>query len=504
MKHNAVLPNTADVVIIGAGAVGTAIARELSRYQLKVVLLEKEADVGCGASKANSAIIHTGFDAKPGTLESRLVTSANPMFDQLAAELDIAFRRTGALLVAVTEEEFAQFPAIQAKAIANGVMDISHLSREQLLKMEPHVNPAALGALYIPRESIISPFELVIALAENAISNGVEIFLETAAEAVVIEDGKVRAVRTNRGTIATAYVINAAGLFSDEVAAMAGLAEGFTVTPRRGQFYILDKKLPFAPRHIILPVPTPKTKGVLLTPTVEGNLLIGPTAEDLDDKFAKSTTWQGLNEVLLGVKRLVPEVDVRYTITQYAGLRAVKNPEGYAIEENARVKGFINVLGIRSTGVTSSPAVAKYVAQLSGEAGLQLIPKSAFIPVRRGIPRFRDLSWEEREQLIKSNPRYAHVVCRCETVTEAEIVAAIHSPLPATSLDAVKRRVRAGMGRCQAGFCAPKVMEILAREMGIALTEVTKSGGPSGLLAGKTKQFATCRQEVLLNESNAV
>lgn len=483
------LVREADVVIVGAGVVGCAIARELSRYDLEVVLVDRESDVGCGASKANSAIVHTGFDAHPGTLESQLVVKANWLFDDLARELDVPFKRVGALLVAVTEEEKGKLGQLKATGEANGVHDLKIIGRDELLAWEPAVNPSALGALWIPRESLTCPFTLTIAYAENATANGVKLLLETEVEEIMVAGGEVRGVRTNRGTITCRWVINAGGVYSDRLAQQAGLAD-FLVTPRKGEFWVLDKAVRLV-EHIILPVPTPISKGILVTPTIDGNTLMGPTADDIEDKEERTVTGPGLVKVLEGARKLVPGIHPSQAIAQFAGVRAAGNAPDYLVGPVANLKGFINACNIRSTGVTSSPAVAQLVAEVLAEQGVSLRPKPGFNPYRQGIQRFAELSWSERAALIEKDPAYGQVVCRCETVTEAEVVAALHRNPPARTLDGIKRRTRAGMGRCQGGFCTPRVVQIMAREMGVAPTSLTKKGSGSELFVGASKCLLT-------------
>ena len=479
----------ADVVIIGAGAVGCAIARELSRYRLDVVVVDKNEDVGGDASKSNSAIIHTGYDASPGTLESELVVAANPMYDEIARDLDVPFRRIGAILPAVTDEQFEKLPDIKHKAVMNRVYDVQYKTGAELREMEPNLNPEVKGGLYIPRESIIDPFLLVEAYAENAFANGVRFLLSTKVTGIRTEDGAVREVLTTGENIETTYVINAAALYCDEIAAMVGKAD-YKVVPRRGQFYILDRNTAVKVNHIVLPIPTKITKGKLMTPTIHGNMLVGPTAEDLPDKTDKATTVEGLASIEADVKRLIPGVRVRECITQYAGLRPNRNPEGLHVDTWEDLKGFINLSGVRSTGLTLSASMGVYVADLMRSLGAPLVPKEHFQKTRRGIVRFRELSQEEREALIQKDPAYGRIICRCETVTEGEIRDAIRRPLGARSVDAVKRRVRAGMGRCQGGFCGPKVIKILSEELGIPETEVLKNEPGSRMIIGKTREDA--------------
>ncbi len=476
-----------DVVIIGAGAVGSSIARELSRYRLDVVVVDKNEDVGGDASKSNSAIIHTGYDASPGTLESQLVVTANPMYDQIARELDVPFKRIGAILPAVTDEQYEKLQEIRHKAVLNRVYDVQYKTGAELLEMEPNLNPEVKGGLYIPRESIIDPFILVQAYAENANENGVTFLLNTRVTGIRTEDNEVKAVETTAGTIETKVVINAAALYCDEIAGMVGKAE-YKVVARRGQFFILDRNTSCQVNHIVLPIPTKITKGKLMCPTIHGNMLVGPTAEDLDNKTDKYTTVEGLASIETDVKRLIPGVRVQDSITQYSGLRPNRNPEGLHVDVWDDLKGFINLSGVRSTGLTLSASMGVYIADLMRDLGYPMIPKDNYKTTRKGIVRFRDLSDAEREALVKENPAYGRVICRCETVTEGEILDAIHRPLGARSVDAVKRRVRAGMGRCQGGFCGPKVLKILARELNIPETEVLKNNAGSYMVVGKTRE----------------
>jgi len=475
-----------DVVIIGAGAVGCAIARELSKYQIQVMVVDKNEDVGGDASKSNSAIIHTGYDASPGTLESQLVVAANPMYPELVKVLDVPFKQIGAILPAITQEQFEQLPSIKAKAFLNRVYDIEYLTKEQIIAMEPNINPEVKGGLHIPRESIIDPFILVQALAENANENGVDFLLNTKVTGIQTENGKIKAVETTAGTIETGYVINAAALYCDEIAAMVGKAD-YKVVARRGQFYILDKNTSCKVEHIVLPIPTKITKGKLMCPTIHGNMLVGPTAEDLDNKTDKSVTTDGLESIVKDVQRLIPNVNIRDTITQYSGLRPNRNPEGLHVDVYDDLEGYVNLSGVRSTGLTLSVSMGVYVAQLLKEHGCDLVYKEDFKKTRKGIRIFHEMTADEQEEIIKENPGYGNIICRCETITEGEILDAIHRPLGARSMDAVKRRVRAGMGRCQGGFCGPKVLEILSKELNIPVEQVNKNVAGSYMVSGKMR-----------------
>jgi len=476
----------ADVLVIGAGAVGCSITRELTKYNLKIITVDKNPDIGGRASKSNSAIVHSGYDASPGSLESELVVAANPMYDQIALDLDVPFSRTGAILPAITDEQFEMLPALKEKAFKNKVYDIDYLSKEKIQELEPNITPEVRGGLYIPRESIIDPFLLVVAYAENALKNGATFLLATEVTGIETKEGKVIGATTTKGFIEARYIINAGGLFCDQVASFVGKND-YHVNPRKGQFYILDKNTACKVNHIILPIPTKLTKGKLMCPTIHGNMLIGPTAEDGLDKYDASTTRDGLDSVMTDVKKLIPAVNFKDTITQFAGLRPNRNPEGLHIDSYDDLGNYVNISGVRSTGLTGSAAIGRYVVHLLHSMGMKAEPNWKFDPIRKGIPCFNEMSIEEKETIIKENPLYANVVCRCEKITEGEIVRAIHGPIPARSIDAIKRRLRAGMGRCQGGFCGPKVIEILSRELGIPQEAVMKDEEGSNMLEGKAK-----------------
>ncbi|MCL2294619.1 MAG: NAD(P)/FAD-dependent oxidoreductase [Spirochaetes bacterium] len=475
-----------DVLIIGAGVVGCAIARELSKYRVRVLVVDKNEDVGGEASKANSAIIHTGFDAPPGSLESELVNAANPMYEKLCADLDIPFAKIGAIMPAFTNEQFEQLPAIKEKAFKNKVYDVEYLTAEQLLEREPNLNPCVKAGLFIPREYIIDPFLLVVAYAENALENSASFLLNTKITGISTNNGAVAGIETTAGRIEARYIVNAAGLYCDEVAAMVGKAD-YTVNPRKGQFYILDKNTSCKVNHIVLPIPTKLTKGKLMCPTIHGNMLVGPTAEDLLDKEDYATDAAGLASIREDVSKLIPDIKFGDAIMQYAGLRANRNPEGLRVDTYDDVKGYVNLSGIRSTGITASAALGKYVAQTLIQMGMPAEFKADFIEKRKGIIRFHELSRKQQDDVIRKNPLFGKVICRCETVTEGEIAEAVRRPLPARSMDAVKRRLRAGMGRCSGGFCGPRVLEILARELNVSVEEINKNQSGSYMVTGEVR-----------------
>jgi len=474
----------ADVVIIGAGAIGSALARELSKYELDVVLVEKNEDVGGDASKSNNATVICGYDAPPGSLESRLTVASNPMFDKACEELDVPFERIGLLQLAFSEEDRKVLVENHKRAFENGVFDVELLDVPQVKQMEPNISDLVKGALYVPRESIVNVFELLTAYTENAQKNGVTVMTSTKAFRIITENGKVTALETDKGEIKTRFVINAAALYADEIAKTVNLCY-FRNYPRKGQIFILDKNLSYAPKHILAPTPTPLTRGKLITPSIDGNLILGPTAENLEDKTDKATTAEGLESILEDVRRMIPEVDPRDSVTQFAGLRPARDPKEYSIKAFKELYGYIEVNGI-TQGVSCSLSTARYVVELLKQQGLACVRKTDFDPNRKRIKKFSECSMEEQEQLIQTDPRYGNIICRCETISEAEILEAIHRG--ARSMDGIKRRVRAGMGRCQGGFCGPRVLEILSRELGFPPEAICKNEPGSELLIGENRK----------------
>ena len=492
------LPETADVVIIGGGVIGCFIARELSKYKVDVVLLEKEADVACGATKANNGQIHTGIGEKSGTLKKELCARAWPLYDKICNELDVPFTRNG-LLVVMTEDTL-RMPSFISKFISKYVLTLlvvrrgkkvgdspRIIKREELLKMEPNITERATSAVFMPGYGVICPYVLTIALAENAICNGVSIFLETEVTDIIVKDNCIDKVVTNRGEIKPRFVVNAAGVHADEVAAMAG-AQEFTIHPRKGSILLFDKGTERYITHQISELkfpPDPHTKGGGLLETVNGNMLWGPSAVEVFDKEDTSVTYEEIEAMVEKYHPVLPDFSKNFIITYFAGVRASTYTEDFVIRPS-KVEGFIHAAGIQSPGLTAAPVIAETVVNLLEDAGLQMEEKD-FNPVRKAPITFSKLSTEEKKKVINENPLYGNVICRCEHVTEGEVMAAIHSPLPAVTMDAIKRRTRAGMGRCQGGFCTPRVAEILARELHIPVEEVTKKGDGSHLFVGKTK-----------------
>ena len=462
-----------DVIIIGAGVSGCAVARELSRYELDICVLEKESDVCEGTSKANSGIVHGGFDAKPGTLKAKLNVLGNQMMDEMAEKLDFPFRRNGAMVVCQSKEEMAVLEELMERGKKNGVEGMEMLSRSQALLLEPNLADTVYAAIHIPSSGIVCPFEMNLAYAENAGQNGVQFHLETEVKQIEKMENGFR-VLTDKGMFETRFLINAAGVYADIFHNMVS-REKIHITPRRGEYCLLDKNAGNLVERTIFQIPTPKGKGVLVTPTVHGNLLIGPTAADITDKEGTETTSDGLEEVMKKCTKSVKNIPKRQIITSFAGLRAHEDDGDFIIQEVKDAKGFIDVAGIESPGLSSVPAIGVYVRDIM--AGLtELREKKEFCEHRKRITRISELSREEQNGLIQENPAYGQIVCRCEGVTMGEILDAIHRPLGATTLDGIKRRTRAGMGRCQAGFCTPKNMELLAEELHLELKDIRKTG----------------------------
>ncbi len=474
-----------DISIIGAGVTGALIARELSKFDMKVCILDKDADVAMGTSKANSAIVHAGYDASPGSLKAKLNVKGNALMGEIADDLDVPFKRIGSFVLAFNEEDQKELEKLYENGIKNKVPQLKIIDQKEVRKMEPHISQDVIGALYAPTAGIVCPYELTLAATENAVANGVELILECTIEGIKRQDeGFV--LETSKGLIKSRYVINAAGVYSDTLARMVG-DEEISITPRRGEYLLLDKRQGNVVNTVIFQPPSVMGKGILVTPTVDGNLLIGPTAENIEDKDNIATTNIGLSTVIEGARKSVPSFNTRDVITSFAGLRATSSRGDFIIEESKHAKGFVHVAGIESPGLSAAPAIAEYVIEILKDMEIPLTKKDKHDPIRKPVIRFRELSREEQGKIIKENPLYGNIICRCETVTEGEIVDAIHRPAGAINLDGVKRRTRAGMGRCQGGFCAPKVVDILARELNIPKEDVTKMGGESKILVGKTK-----------------
>ncbi|MEW9094850.1 MAG: NAD(P)/FAD-dependent oxidoreductase [Clostridiaceae bacterium] len=475
-----------DIVIIGAGVIGSFIARELSRYNLKIVMLEKDNDVSNGTTKANSAIVHAGYDAEVGSNKGEFNALGNPMFNKVCEELYVPFKRIGSLVVAFDKEDMDMLQKLYNNGIELGIPDIEIIDGEKTRELEPNLSDEIIGALYAPTAGIVSPYELAIALAENAVENGVDLRLNNEVLDIKKNENGYKII-TNAGEVEAKYVINCAGVYADKINNMVA-SPSFSIKPRRGQYYLLDKGAGNTISRVIFQCPTPMGKGVLITPTVHGNILVGPDSEDIEDKELTETTADRMAYVKESANRACKNIPFNKVITSFAGLRAEATGGDFIIKESEEAKGFINVAGMKSPGLSAAPAVAKYIVEVIREIAGNLDEKEDFNPRRREIIRFDELSDEEKAEVIKRYPRYGRVICRCENITEGEIVDVINRKVGATTVDGVKRRARPGMGRCQGGFCGPRVMEILARELGKDISEIVKSNKDSYIITGETKE----------------
>ncbi len=474
-----------DAIIIGGGAVGCCIARELSRYSGNFCLIEKGEDVCVGTSKANSAIVHAGFDAKPGTKKAAFNVLGCGKMEALSKELDFPYRRNGSLVLCFSEEDLPKLRELYERGLANGVRELQILDGARVRELEPAVTECCVAALYAPTAGIVCPFGMTVAMAENAAENGVGFrFDETVTEVRRTDSGY--SVKTNAGSYETRALINAAGLGADIIHEQL-LPGTVRLAPRKGEYCLMDKKDGKLVDRTIFQLPGKYGKGILVTPTVHGNLLIGPTADDLEDREDVSTTASGLETVMEKAGLSVPNLPLRDVITSFAGLRArrVDGCDDFLLEE--ALPCYFTAIGIESPGLTAAPAIGEYIAELAAKR-LALPQKENFIATRRGILHPQTLSPEERSALTREHPEYGAIVCRCEQISEGEILDAIRRRPGARSLDGIKRRVRAGMGRCQGGFCSPKVMELLSRELGVPMEALTKGGGGSRMLEGRSKE----------------
>lgn len=475
-----------DVAIIGAGVIGAMTARELAKYELKTVLVEATNDVAMGASKANSGIVHGGFDAKPGSLKARFNVKGCEMMPQVCRDLSVPYKNNGSLVVAFSEEEMETVKELYDRGITNGVPALSILDKAQLKALEPNLSDDVFGALLSESAGIVCPYELTIASTENAVSNGVEFVRNFKVEGISFDNGVFTLTSADGDTIETKYVINAAGAHSDEISRLIG-DETVELIMRRGEYFILDKAVGNLVSRTIFQCPTKMGKGILVSPTVDGNLLIGPTAEDVDVKDDTSTTSEGLKTIKTFSVKSCPTVSARNAITSFTGLRAHPVNNDFIIGPSKINPQFIQAAGIESPGLTSAPAVAEYIAEILVNAIGNVPENKNFNGIRKDVFRFRHATDEEKSAAIAENPAYGRIICRCESITEGEIIDAIKAPAGARDVDGVKRRTRAGMGRCQGGFCGSKVVEILARELGCSINDITKFGKGSNILFERTK-----------------
>ena len=477
-----------DIIVIGAGVTGTCIARELSKYQVNMCVIEKGDDVASGTSKANSGVIHAGFDAKPGTLMAKMNVRGNELLYKLAPELDFPVKQNGSLVVCTVEAERGKLDILLEQANKNGAVDCRIVEKEELLKMEPNLTPNAVAALYAPTGGVIDPFNLAIAMGENAAVNGCKFKFEHTVDNIIKKEGYYEVV-TDKGTFETKIIVNAAGVYADVIHNLVS-EKKIKIIARKGEYILLDKEMGNYFHASVFPLPGKMGKGILCAPTIHGNMYVGPSATDVDDKEGVNTTQEIIDDLIYKAQHSHLTKDIlpmNKTITSFAGLRAHEENHEFIIEEVADAPGFFDAAGIESPGLTSSPAIGERISQLIEEK-YHFPEKDNFIAKRKGITHMSDLSIKEKNDLIKEKPEYGNIVCRCEMVTEGELIDAIHRPLGAKSMDALKRRTRQGMGRCQAGFCTPRTMEILSRELGIPMTEITKKGEGSNLLVGKIKE----------------
>ncbi len=472
-----------DCIVIGGGVVGGSVLRELSRYKLRVVLLEKENDVAMGASKANSGIVHAGYDAPNGTNKARFNAAGSRMMKDLCEELGVKYRRNGSLVVAFSEEDKVTVASLKARGEKNGVDGLRLLSAKELKETEPNVSDNAVGALYAPTGAIVCPYELTVASIGNAMDNGAELMTDFEVARIERADGIFKVFSADGTEVSGKVIINCAGTGGGKIACLAG-DKSVKVFPRKGEYVLLDRESGDFVSHTLFFAPTKLGKGVLISQTVDNNIIVGPTAEEKD---GTDTSAAGLDYIAVKSKQMCPALPLYNTITSFAGVRAYSDRHDFIIEQSGSVDGLINCVGIESPGLSSAPAIAKYVAEELVSELLPLEKKENFDPIRKSDCFFKNLSDEEKNEIIKRDPSYGKIVCRCEQITEGEIVRAIRENPPAKNVDAVKRRTRSGMGRCQGGFCQPHVAEILARELNIPFEEVTKNGKNSELVMGVIK-----------------
>lgn len=483
-----------DVLIIGGGVTGTAVARELSRYRLKIALLEKEAELAFGVSKSNSGIIHPGTQNPSNSLKGRLCVQGNSLVKKISKELGVHYKEVGELIVIFDSADMPRLVEIKAEAEKLGVRGMKIVDSKWLRKHEPNLSEEAVAALYAPTAGIISPYRWAYDLAENAAANGVEIYTDTrvvgidhgrggkdARPRVSTDQSAFTIITTPSAAFRARYVINCAGLYADEISAMVGV-DDFKIKPRKGEEFLLDKKKEHLSNHLLFPLPNKTSKGVLVIKTSDGNPMIGPTAQDVEDKTDLSTTPEGLEKVLQGVKKMIPSIDEGDIIAYFAGLRPVAGDD-FIIRHEDKVPGFINVAGIQSPGLTASPAIALMVADILKKNGLKLRKKLFFKRKRHKTIHLFAVPFSKTKELIKEDPSYGDIVCRCEMVSVKEIKDAIKRG--ARTLDGIKFRTRAQAGRCHGGFCTMRIAKIMAQEMGVPLTEVTKRGKGSEIILGE-------------------
>ncbi|MBR2781180.1 MAG: FAD-dependent oxidoreductase [Eubacteriaceae bacterium] len=472
-----------DAIIIGCGVTGAWSAYELSRYRLKIAIVEKENDIGCGTTKANSAIVHAGYDPEPGTLKAAFNVRGNELIRGRAKRMAIPFNQCGSYVIAFDAEGMNAIIELYNRGLANGVPDMKLLTAAEVHEAEPNLADDVCGALLAQSAGIISPFELCCAPTEVAVRYGADLLRNFEVVSMVSDDEKVTVTAKDGRVIEGKRIINAAGLYADDMARMLG-DDSFKITPKRGEYSILDSNVYGIVDHVIFQPPSKAGKGILVSPTVDGNVLVGPTSDPIDFKDDLKTTDDGQKRAFDGARKSVPSISERDVITSFSGNRSVGDQGDFICSISSVEPKLINLAGIESPGLTSAPAIAEYAAGLLRQSGIELVKREKFDDTRTVI-RFKELDDFNKHEIIQNDPAYGRIICRCETITEGEIVDAIHRPAGALDMDGVKRRVRAGMGRCQGGFCGPRVMEILSRELGIPMTKVTKFGGRSYMVIGR-------------------
>lgn len=474
-----------DVTIIGGGVVGAMTARELSRFNLKICILEKENDVAMGSTKANSAIIHAGFDAKEGSLKALLNVRGSELMPNICRELNVDYKNNGALVVGYNDDDKKVLEVLKVRGDVNGVKDLEVIGQEKLRCLEPNISKDATCALFAPTSAIICPYDLTIAAIGNAMDNGADLMLNFKVSSITSTDGGFIISSASNDSVKSKTVVNAAGLYADEIAAMVG-DNSFKITPRQGEYMLMDKEQGGQVSHTIFTAPSEMGKGILVSPTVDGNLLLGPTAVNKTDKEDKNTTQDGISTVRTKAADMVEGIDYRSVITSFSGLRAVGDTGDFII--NSPVPGFINAAGIESPGLSASPAIAKYVADLLAKSGISFSPNESYAAVRKSYKHFINLPDDEKNEIIKKDSSFGKICCRCENITEGEILHALRANPKPTDLDGIKRRTRAQMGRCQGGFCSPQIMKLISDELKIPLESVTKNGGESFVVSHKIKE----------------
>jgi len=472
-----------DVIIVGGGVCGCSLLYELSRYKISALLLEKENDISCGTTKSNSGIVHAGYDPRPGTAMARFNVEGNALIEKLSADLDIPYKKIGSLVVAFDEAEQKTIKKILERGLKNGVPGLKIFSGEELFNIEPNLSRKAISALYAPSAGIVSPWELAIAQAECAVQGGTRVILDCEVKSIKKENNTFT-IKTNKGDFFSRYTVNAAGVDSDTVSQMAE-SKHFSIIPENGEYYILDKTEFNLVKTVVFPCPSKLGKGVLVSPTAHGNIIAGPDKKDIArDDF--STTAAGLEYVRKNAFRIVPSINFRTSIRNFSGIRANSDYKDFIVGESKHTPGFFNMAGIKSPGLTSAPAMAKEIARLLHGKGLSNEPNPLFA-AKRHVIRFKELNESEKNKVIRENPLYGAIVCRCETVTEGEIADAFNRPLPPRSIDALKRRCSPGMGRCQGGFCSPKILALIAQHFNIEMEDVPKDKEGMYIVTGKTK-----------------